>query len=447
MAKGLPRGVDRQRSGRYRARMFYMGEIHSLGTFATVSEARMALDIAKGEKAKGTFIPPRERKAEALAEAESRREARGVSVDDVAAAYFAWMEKAGRTRGTIYTYSSRYAQHIGPALGSRPIVDVSPDDVDHWYAALHAARGEGVAHSAYITLSSLFTWAAGHARGQSRTFRPYITESPAQVEGATRHKPVRATAATLDRVASPAELAAVVEGMPRKDSRLAVLLAGWLALRIGEVLGLQRRDVSSTARPDGTLQWWLRVDRQLQARGAGLYLAPPKSEAGRRTLPVPDALAPMLVEQLEKYTGPGREAPLFPRTPGAPDTMHPNTLRTRFTQARNAYDLHAKEAGLPTLGALRFHDLRHTALTRLGQAGATLEELKRYAGHASADVVARYQHAEASRLAALAEKLSGAVVTDSRPVKPQTEKATTMAAKKKARMKTRKKATERSADD
>lgn len=423
MARKLPTGIDRLPSGNYRARVFYLGRSYSLGSFRTLKDARAALNIARGEKSLGTFVPPPERRAAARAAAEKRRQAQGVTVDAVAAEYFEWMHKAGRTRGTIYTYSSRYSKHIGPTLGALSIVDVTPDDVDRWHAALLAARGEGVAHSAYITLSSLFTWAAGQARGQSRTFRPYITESPAQVEGATRHKPVRATAATLDRVASPAELAALVERMPRQDSRLAVLLAGWLALRIGEVLGLQRRDVTTTARPDGSSQWWLRVDRQLQARGTGLYVAPPKSEAGRRTLPVPDALAPMLEAQVERYAGPGPEGPLFPRTPGGPDYTHPNTLRTRFNDARDAYDVHAKEARLPTLGQLRFHDLRHTALTRLGQAGATLEELKRYAGHASADVVARYQHAEASRLAALADKLSGDVLTGSEPAKKAAKKA------------------------
>ena len=52
-----------------------------------------------------------------------------------------------------------------------------------------------------------------------------------------------------------------------------------------------------------------------------------------------------------------------------------------------------------------FHGLRHTALTRLGQAGATTAELRAYAGHSDSKSVEIYQHAERGRLAALADKM------------------------------------------
>lgn len=44
------------------------------------------------------------------------------------------------------------------------------------------------------------------------------------------------------------------------------------------------------------------------------------------------------------------------------------------------------------LGALRWHDLRHSAATALARAGAALPELMAITGHRSPSMVARYQH-------------------------------------------------------
>ena len=44
----LPRGVARYR-GRYRVRVDYEGRTHSLGVYETLTDARAALDIARGQ--------------------------------------------------------------------------------------------------------------------------------------------------------------------------------------------------------------------------------------------------------------------------------------------------------------------------------------------------------------------------------------------------------------
>lgn len=53
-----------------------------------------------------------------------------------------------------------------------------------------------------------------------------------------------------------------------------------------------------------------------------------------------------------------------------------------------------------------FHGLRHTALTAIGRTGATMAELKLWAGHADDATVQRYQHATADRTAAQAAQLA-----------------------------------------
>lgn len=64
MAAGaLPRGITRYR-GRYRVRLNVDGTTHALGSYDTLTDARAVLEIAKGERARGTFVPPAQIRAE-----------------------------------------------------------------------------------------------------------------------------------------------------------------------------------------------------------------------------------------------------------------------------------------------------------------------------------------------------------------------------------------------
>ena len=60
-------------------------------------------------------------------------------------------------------------------------------------------------------------------------------------------------------------------------------------------------------------------------------------------------------------------------------------------------------AGLP---GFHFHDLRHTGATWLARDGATLKERMHRLGHSDYRMAARYEHADAERDAANAERLS-----------------------------------------
>lgn len=57
VAAKLPRGIPLFR-GRYRVRIDAYGGTHRIGVFATVRDARAALEIAKGERARGNLAHP-----------------------------------------------------------------------------------------------------------------------------------------------------------------------------------------------------------------------------------------------------------------------------------------------------------------------------------------------------------------------------------------------------
>lgn len=390
-----PRGIDRLPSGLYRVRIYTAGKRHTVGSkYQTLGDARAALSIAKADIARDQFVPPAQKRA--TAKTESEQDAREqITVDQVAEQFWTFLKATGKTQGTIYTYQSRYRSHIKPSFGSRPVTDVSVADIEHWYAVLLKDKGQGVARSVYLTISSLFNYAAGKAHGLNSSFEPYISSSPVQVSGATKHRPERREG---EPVATPEQVAFIASNVG--NYRLAILLSAWAAIRLGELLALTRADIT-----EGDGFYWLRISKQVQARGEGLYETEPKSEAGFRSVPVPAALNDDVVAHL-KSVPKSKVALLFPRTGGT--WTHPNTLRNRFNTARDAWnEAHPDDV----LSDFTFHSLRHTALTRVGQAGATLEELKRYAGHSSAEVVAKYQHATKDRLAMLAATMSGQIMS------------------------------------
>lgn len=390
-ARRLPTGINKTPKGRYRARVYFQGRQQSIGQFDTLTDAKAALSIAKADIARGVFVPMSVRKAKA-AEKHEQDTRDQITVDQVAEQFWTFLETTGKTQGTLYTYKSRYRSHIQPTFGDRPVTDIAVPDVEDWYAGLLKDKGQGVARSVYLTISSLFNYAAGKAHGLSSSFQPYIDSSPVQVSGATKHRPERRDSepvATVEQV----EFIAANSG----SYRLAILLSAWSAIRLGELLALQRQDIT-----EGDGFYWVRISKQVQARGEGLYETDPKSEAGFRTVPIPAALNDDVHQHLLRLSQ-TKTALLFPRANGK--WTHPNTLRNTFNRARDNWNHDNPNDTLD----MTFHGLRHTALTRVGQAGATLEELKRYAGHSSAEVVAKYQHATRDRLAMLAGSLSKSI--------------------------------------
>src|SRR5205085_2991638 len=82
--------------------------------------------------------------------------------------------------------------------------------------------------------------------------------------------------------------------------------------RLGELLALTRRSIDLN---DGTIS----VVAQLQelAKG-GHYRGLPKSEAGRRTVALPDVLLPTLESHLDRWVGADPDALIFGGLSGGP---------------------------------------------------------------------------------------------------------------------------------
>jgi integrase len=91
----------------------------------------------------------------------------------------------------------------------------------------------------------------------------------------------------------------------------------------------------------------------------------------------------------------GPEALIFP---GSRNGDHMN----QSSHAKPWYRARAN-VGLPNL---RWHDLRHFAVTTAAQTGATLAEIQGRLGHPTVQAAMRYQHASSGRDAEIADAIS-----------------------------------------
>lgn len=404
----LPRGIDRLGPNRYRVRIFYEGRQHSIGVFRTIGDATAALHIGLSEKARGVFVPPSIRRAQLKAEREAAAEQEqrdNRTVEELADAWLSWLERMGRKYNTRYQYHRTIEAYFRPVFSERPVTSITTDEIADWFDNLMVDKGEKVARPAYATISTMFNFATGKAEGLPRSFEPWIDANPCDVPGASRKpRPDK----SKQTVATPQDIAAIADGMPDGE-QLIVLLAGWCGLRLGEVLGLRRRHVTTSGTGDHA-QMWVSIEKQVQSRGSGVREETPKSSAGVRSVPVPASLVDAIRTHLRDRVAKGPGTLLFPRHSTGNQLHNPNTVRKRFNAARDAA-IKADKQRKPRLTGFTFHGLRHSCLTRLGQAGATLADLMAFAGHADVDSVLIYQHSEKERLAALAQQLSPEVVS------------------------------------
>jgi integrase len=78
--------------------------------------------------------------------------------------------------------------------------------------------------------------------------------------------------------------------------------------------------------------------------------------------------------------------------------------KTLISRVRREWRAALKKSGIPKL---RFHDLRHTALSRLIEKGEDIETVRDLAGHASLKTTQRYLHSNDRRKKIAVEKLVG----------------------------------------
>jgi len=271
---------------------------------------------------------------------------------------------AGVTDGTRAAYRKDADTYIVPRLGELPVDQVDGDEVARWVVWLEAQTWKGkplspkTVKNKHSLLSQVLEAAAkkGHRTG-----------NPARGAKLTRGRRRKMV------VLTQSEFAVLLHFLPERWRPLALWLAG-TGMRWGEATALTWGDLDRDARP-----MLVHIDKAWQKPQIGTkpVLGPVKTDAGERTISVPD----QLVTQLGK---PGRgDALLFPTSVGT--SLWSSSFWDRvWSPALNlANDAEAcAVAGLTPIGKRpRVHDLRHCHASWLIAAGRPLPYIQARLGH------------------------------------------------------------------
>ncbi len=332
-------------------------------SFDRKSDAQKHLSTVEADLLRGTYVDPRAGQVTLAEYAED------------------WMAKQEWRHSTRTLADSHMRNHIGPGLGKRRLMSITRTDVQGFVTGM--SRGDNAlspktVDGVYRRLVSIL---------EAAIYDRKIAHSPAvKIKLPRINKTVADSVVALDlddvhRIAdaAPPWLTAFV---------WTIATAG---LRPGEAAGLTLERVDFMRRE-------LHVDRQLTTivRDADqtpegefrttAVLAPTKTEASVRRIPIADSL----VAELNRHIG---EQPPHEFEPGATllftngkrEPLRRNTLGYNWDQLR-------KKLHLPP-AARGWHSLRHTYASWLIEAGLSVKTVQARLGHASAtETLEVYSH-------------------------------------------------------
>jgi integrase len=250
--------------------------------------------------------------------------------------------------------------HVYPSLGDRPLASIRPSDIQTLVKLLTLRLQPS-------TVGVVHRYLAGIMKAAVRDRR--IASSPC--EGTRLPKSERRPIEPLTIEA----VRALEAALPDRFRTLVTLGAG-TGVRQGEAFGL------SVDRVD-FLRRTLTVDRQLVTlAGRAPYLAPPKTAASVRVIPLPRVVVDAVAAHLAAFP-PDESGLVFRSIEGQP------LRRQRFSE--RVWQPAVKAAGLPT--GTRFHDLRHFYASLLIRHGESVKTVQARLGHASAaETLDTYSH-------------------------------------------------------
>jgi integrase len=255
----------------------------------------------------------------------------------------------------IRGYAASIRLYIAPELGAKKLSALSRNDVQDFADRLLAA-GLDPSSVRNVLMPLRVIYRRAFARSEVAINPTTALELPA-VRGRRQ------------RIASPAEAAALIAALPDEEQALWAL-ALYAGLRRGELWALRWSDVDLDA---GVI----RVARSWDPKEGVIET---KSRAGERKVPIATVLRKTLAEQKIRHGGSHELRVLA----NARDQMRHSTTITERAHRR------WKKAGLRPIG---LHECRHTFASLMIAAGVNAKALSTYMGHASITITLdRYGH-------------------------------------------------------
>lgn len=299
-------------------------------------------------------------------------------------AYIASQVILGKVRPiTARTYRGYVRNHVSTQTGAMRLSAVRPK---HVQKILDDALAKGLKPRSVLQLHRVMSATFRRAvKAQKIMMNP---SSGVTTPEAKSPKLVTPTAAQVSAILDAAE----------PEFRMPLAIAATTGLRRSEVLGLRWEQLHLDG-DDATPYPHLHVEAGLHRVDGALVVVDPKSETGRRYVPLPPSITAMLrrhrKEQTERHllAGEAWAAGDYVVDSGDGRPLEPDRLSKAFLRAATA----AKVKGV------RLHDLRHAWVTMQIGAGSDYATVSKAAGHATPGFTMKvYAHPNAAMAAPLA---------------------------------------------
>lgn len=265
--------------------------------------------------------------------------------------------------------------YLIPYLGRIRLERLSPEDV---IAMLNAMRRANYAEQTIDHVYTVGKTALGYAvKWRKIPYNPFDMVDAPQV---TRE---------MIEPLTEDEAAALLQAVSDHRLRVLYVIALTLGLRKGELLGLRWEDLNLNEATISITQQVLDLDGQV-------VIGSPKSKYSRRTLPLTLRLVELVRERAAQVKAERERTDwqehglIFPSEVGTP--MSQRNLDRQFKAA-------LRKAGVRDI---KFHHLRHTCGSWLGDSGTNTVVIKAILGHGPSDVTEEYVHVS---LAAMREAI------------------------------------------
>jgi integrase len=266
-----------------------------------------------------------------------------------------------RSPNTAQLYRLTLDTHVLPALGELRLREITVPRLDVAVQAIQASKGTASAKLARTVISGTLGVAVRHG---AIPVNP--TRDIARIVGRPKKAPRALT--------GPERRDWIAQLQKDKDARRKDLpdFCAWMlatGVRIGEALAVTWEEIDLDERT-------VAIDHTLiRVKGVGLLRKSTKSEAGERTLRLPDYVLGMLRRRKLAVGGRG---PLFPDSAGG--WRDPSNTSRDLRQAR----------GSEAFAWVTSHVFRKTAATQLDEAGLSARQIADQLGHSKVSMTQNY---------------------------------------------------------
>jgi integrase len=164
-------------------------------------------------------------------------------------------------------------------------------------------------------------------------------------------------------------------------TKLAIIIALYTGVRIGELCGLKWSDIDFAAKTVHIERIVQRIRTNGKINKTELLISTPKSQSSARTIPLPD----FLIDMLKAFKPSNADAFIITGNTKLPD---PRTMQYRFKTLLVKIGLRY----------INFHSLRHLFATNCVELGFDVKTLSEILGHSTVEITLnRYVHSSMER--------------------------------------------------